>query len=385
MSLSSSEYLRRKMAATVQTIAPRRLADASQLTQIRRYAAAAASPVGSRSDGNMLVPSADARLACLGGSCTDNQKVTVPCCPTTFGAQDLPRAYQGGSLYPCTPPPVTAQLAPRPCHSSGPGYTRTYLANDIRTDTLYAAPPCKVCPSPINAITIECSPADQTIELNRAKSVLYIQPTTIGAGVVYFQFFSFNDTVTPIGDLLFPLTGGVQAVPLPAGTSSITYIFRCVPISLTIGCSYARTDLFSYLPYQFINGEDAAATLLFDVTANFTSVDLAAMGVSPVIWDTTSVGAIVEDCSNNIIITDLGQEFLTYGPMYTVTNNTMAPVQIVSGPQLLLASSADKGISTLMAGCSSYTTSCIQPGNSLTVSNTGATEEDPCIVHVETC
>ncbi len=118
MTTSYSEYLRRKMEATVKIQSPRPIADASLLTQINRFKNSAMLSTQQRQrDGQQVIPSADAYLAAKAGCAVCNAPAqvttTIACCPTP--AEDKPLILQGETKCPCAVPGPVVLAGPRCC------------------------------------------------------------------------------------------------------------------------------------------------------------------------------------------------------------------------------------------------------------------------------
>jgi len=117
MTTSYSEYLRRKMEATVKIQSPRPIADASLLTQINRFKNSTAPNAQRQGDGQQVIPSADAYLAAKAGCavCSAPAQVTatIECCPTP--TEDKPLILQGTTKCPCAIPGPVVLAGPRCC------------------------------------------------------------------------------------------------------------------------------------------------------------------------------------------------------------------------------------------------------------------------------
>ncbi len=117
MTTSYSEYLRRKMEATVKIQSPRPIADASLLTQINRFKNSTAPNAQRQGDGQQVIPSADAYLAAKAGCAVCNAPTqvtaTIACCPTP--TEDKPLILQGTKLCPCAVPGPVELAGPRCC------------------------------------------------------------------------------------------------------------------------------------------------------------------------------------------------------------------------------------------------------------------------------
>jgi len=117
MTTSYSEYLRRKMEATVKIQAPRPIADSGLLTQINRFKNSTTPNAQRQGDGQQVIPSADAWVAAKAGCAVCNSPVqvtaTIACCPTP--AEDKPRILQGETKCPCAIPGPVELAGPRCC------------------------------------------------------------------------------------------------------------------------------------------------------------------------------------------------------------------------------------------------------------------------------
>jgi hypothetical protein len=153
MSVSSSEYLRRRMEATPKRIAPTPIRDASQRTEILRFKAAAAGPRGKPSGGQRILLSSEGRVAAAAGCgiCGQPEQVTVvkECCPMPVLYERVPGAI-AGSCRPCgTPGPVVyeGENFPKACCPT-PGHTNTIVANDVDMSVPLQIRPCVPCRLP---------------------------------------------------------------------------------------------------------------------------------------------------------------------------------------------------------------------------------------------
>lgn len=161
--MSCSELLRRRQEALPKVIAPRPIRDASQLTEMRKFAACAGRPAGVRSDGSSVLPSSESYLYAKAGCsvCLSPKQETIVvagCCSPPEPPTQL--ALQGSMPCPCPGSYVTAQLASRECCTS-PGNSRTWLANDMPPNFVAPPPPCSHpprCP-PQGPPEIVCSAA----------------------------------------------------------------------------------------------------------------------------------------------------------------------------------------------------------------------------------
>ena len=147
--MSCSELLRRRQESMAKVIAPRPVGDASLLIQMRKYAACAGRPVGVRSDGSSVVPSSEsalyAKAGCAVCASPKQETVTTPCCPPAPEAPK-PLALRASMPCPCPGSYVTAPLAPpAPC-CTGPGRSRTLLANDMPAGFIAPLPPASYKP-----------------------------------------------------------------------------------------------------------------------------------------------------------------------------------------------------------------------------------------------
>ena len=117
MTTSYSEYLRRKMEATVKIQAPRPIADSGLLTQINRFKNSTAPNAQRQGDGQQVLPSADAWIAAKAGCAICNSPTqvtaTIACCPTP--AEDKPLILQGATKCPCAIPGPVVGAGPRCC------------------------------------------------------------------------------------------------------------------------------------------------------------------------------------------------------------------------------------------------------------------------------
>lgn len=146
MSSSYSEYLRRKMAATPQIVAPRPLGDASMVTQIKRMTnTTVASPLDG---GQRLQLSSEAVVAARAGcgicEAPVPQTVEIACCPPTPDLDPKPAALQGTDRGCCqiVGPPIPYVE----CCREGPVTVRTWQANDVLPNVVPQLPPCVPCP-----------------------------------------------------------------------------------------------------------------------------------------------------------------------------------------------------------------------------------------------
>jgi len=117
MTTSYSEYLRRKMEATVKIQAPRPIADSSLLTQINRYKNSTVPAQQRQGDGQQVIPSADAWVAAKAGCAVCNSPAqvtaTIACCP--MPTEDKHRILQGETKCPCAIPGPVELAGPRCC------------------------------------------------------------------------------------------------------------------------------------------------------------------------------------------------------------------------------------------------------------------------------
>ena len=116
MTTSYSEYLRRKMEATVKIQSPRPIADASLLTQINRFKNSTTPVQQRQGDGQQVIPSAAAWTSAKAGCAVCNSPVqataTIACCPTP--TEDKPLILQGTTKCPCAIPGPVVGAGPRP-------------------------------------------------------------------------------------------------------------------------------------------------------------------------------------------------------------------------------------------------------------------------------
>lgn len=180
MALSSSELLRRRIAAMPKVISPRPVGDASMVTQMRKYAACAGRSEGVRSDGSSVIPSSEsvtlARAGCA--VCASPPQVTVTvagCCPSPDeGPRQL--ALQATQRCPCPGPYVTAQPASPVC-CSGPGRSNTWKANDVPAGFVGPIPPTQ-CKKPCGTQATSASTCSGQV-LDGGFNALYWDPVSV--------------------------------------------------------------------------------------------------------------------------------------------------------------------------------------------------------------
>jgi hypothetical protein len=161
MSMSSSERLRLRMAATTKIIAPRPLKDASMTTTIKRYVNTVI-PTKRQSDGQMLSYSSEIVAAARAGCAICSSKNTggeIPCCPIPADAVPKALALQGKRMGCC---PYVGGRPPLPECCSTPGNVNTWWANDIPAGFVAPLPPCRTCPPPSS--TLPCCKCPCTAE-----------------------------------------------------------------------------------------------------------------------------------------------------------------------------------------------------------------------------
>jgi hypothetical protein len=146
MSMSSSERLRLRMAATTKIISPRPLKDSSMLTAVNRYKNTTI-PTQRQSDGQQLSYSSEvvaaARAGCAICTSPPATTVTIACCPIPDGPKAA--ALQGKRMG-CCPYQGGRPAEPECC--STPGNVNTWWANDIPAGYVVALPLCHPCPPP---------------------------------------------------------------------------------------------------------------------------------------------------------------------------------------------------------------------------------------------
>jgi hypothetical protein len=160
MSMSSSERLRLRMAATTKIISPRPLKDSSMLTTVNRYKNTRV-PSQRQSDGQQLVHSSEVVAAARAGCaiCTSSPAtiVTVACCPIPAG----PKAAALQGRLGCCRYQGGRPAEPECC--STPGNVNTWWANDIPRGYVVALPICRPCPPPPPS-TLPCCKCPCTTE-----------------------------------------------------------------------------------------------------------------------------------------------------------------------------------------------------------------------------
>jgi hypothetical protein len=148
MSMSSSERLRLRLAASTKIIAPRPLKDASLLTSVRRYKNTRI-PSQRQSDGQQLTYSSEivaaARAGCAICNSTPATTIIVECCPIPADASPKAAALQGKRMGCC---PYQGGRPPAPECCSTPGNINTWWANDIPPGYVATLPLCRPCPPP---------------------------------------------------------------------------------------------------------------------------------------------------------------------------------------------------------------------------------------------
>jgi len=182
--MSQREYLRNKIKAAEQVVAPRPLADASMLTQIRRYQASAGAP-NKTSDGQMVLPSSDYRLASIAGCAVclspPQATVTIPCCDVQVDQEAY--VYQPTPQECCPIKGRPPQLATPKC-CMDPGYVNTYKANNVPASGFLP-------PLPVLKPTVPCLPPPTTSCCTQDKvgiygydAVFWSEETLINEGVL---------------------------------------------------------------------------------------------------------------------------------------------------------------------------------------------------------
>lgn len=213
-------------------------------------------------------------------------------------ASDLTRRTQGRAVFANSlVNQKTLDLGCTNRVASGPAATTSYDGSkyiDQRVGTIFTTPaqaaeivltsPCTPAEAPpivypVYEVTCNDSLGIQILA-SGSFTKFWFTPTSLGTGVIEFQYF-YQDTY--VSDDLIVLGVDSQLVTPPPGIDEVRYVFRCSPQIVSLSCSAPSTVLQWTIPYSFYNPSD--------LSGNFTTLTLYKHPIGSGITETHTVSS----------------------------------------------------------------------------------------------